>query len=166
MQLNGEKQKNKKYIEEINKQRNIINQLTTQLNSEKQNNLILNNQLKNYININSQLNKSLNLRNAEIQNLNSIIKSSGSLSTVKSLNPGEKVIGIHFSSIDQKINYPVSCKNTDIFVKIEQLLYRDYPHLKEENTYFTVSGNFVKRFKTMAENNIKNHDTILLNIYQ
>lgn len=167
-QLNGEKPKDNKLIEELNKQRNIINLLTSQLNSEKQNNLNLNNQLKNYININNQLNQSLNSKITEIQNLKKSTSTnlSSTLSTVKSINPGEKVIAVHFSSPDHRINYSIACKNTDVFVKLEQQLYMEYSEYKNENTYFTVNGNFVKRFKTLDENSIKNHDIILLNVYE
>ena len=167
-QLSGQNPKSNKLMEELNKQRNIISQLTSQLNSERQNNLNLNNQLKSYININNQLNQSLNSKITEIQNLkkSTSTRLSSTLSTVKSINPGERVIAVHFTSPDHRINYSLPCKNTDVFVKLEQQLYMEYPEYKNENTYFTVSGNSVKRFKTLDENHIKNHDIILLNVYE
>ena len=73
---------------------------------------------------------------------------------------------IHFISKDGKFNLALPCKNTDIFVRLEEKLYNEYPEYKDVNTYFTVGGNIVKRFKTMEENNIKNTNAILLNIYE
>ena len=171
MQLNNEKQKNNKLIEEINKQQYIINQLTIELNNEKQKNLNLNNQLNNYININNQLNNKinslqldLNSKIMEINNLNNKLNSSNSY--LDYINPGEKILAIQFISTDGKINFAIPCKNTDIFVKLEQQLYNEYPQYKEFNTYFTVGGNNIKRFKSLEENNIQNHDSIILNIYE
>ena len=59
-------------------------------------------------------------------------------------------------SIDQKIaNYSLICKNTDIFIRIEEQLYEDFPEYKERETYFMNKGNKIKRFKNLNENNIK-----------
>jgi len=82
------------------------------------------------------------------------------------INPGEKILAILFNSIDQKVNKAIACKNTDIFVRIEENLYEDYPEYKDVNTYFTVGGKIIKRFKSIQENNIKYSDIILLNIYE
>ena len=75
-------------------------------------------------------------------------------------------MAIQFNSTDQKINYAIPCKNTDIFVKLEEKLYNEYPEYKDFNTYFTVKGALIKRFKSMQENNIKSSDVILLNVYE
>jgi hypothetical protein len=80
--------------------------------------------------------------------------------------PGEELIAVMFKSNDGKIDYSIPCKNTTTFVKIEEKLYDEYPELKDFNTYFTVNGRIVKRFKSMLENNIRNHDKILLNIHE
>ena len=48
----------------------------------------------------------------------------------------------------------------------EEKLYDEYPEFKEVNTYFTVNGRLIKRFKSMLENNIRDNDKILLNIYE
>ena len=53
-----------------------------------------------------------------------------------------------------------------MFVRIEEKLYNEYPEYKDLNTYFTVNGRIVKRFRSMLENNIRNNDKILLNIYE
>ena len=174
MKLNEEKIKNNKLTEEINNKQNIINQLLNELNSEKQKNFKLNNQIQNYINMNNQLSNKinslqldLNSKVMEIQNLkNKINYSNSPSSNINYILPGEKILAINFISTDHKVNFALACKNTDAFVKLEQQLYDEYPQYKEVNTYFTVGGNIIKRFKSLQENKIKNHDSILLNIYE
>ena len=73
---------------------------------------------------------------------------------------------IQIKSVDQKVDMACACKKTDIFARIEEKLYNEYPEFKDLNTYYTVGGRMVKRFRNMQENNIKNNDKILLNIYE
>ena len=109
----------------------------------------------------------LNLKNLEINNLtDSFNKLNMSKSNLESCKPGEKIIAINFITADYKVSYCLPCKNTDLFVKLEDQLYDKYPKYKDFNTYFTVGGNIVKRFKSMEENKINNSDEILLNIYE
>ena len=35
-------------------------------------------------------------------------------------------------------NYNLICKNTDLFVRLEERLYGDFPQFKEYDTYFEV----------------------------
>ena len=72
-------------------------------------------------------------------------------------------MAISIISNDESINYSVACKSTDIFDKIKKELFVEYPYYKDTNTYFTLNGNIIDTFKSMQENNIKNHDTIILN---
>ena len=78
----------------------------------------------------------------------------------------EKPFAINFISLDQKIHYPLSCKNSDLISRLEEELYSEYQEYKEYNTFLTVNGNLVKRFKTVGENKIKKGDAILVNIYE
>ena len=75
----------------------------------------------------------------------------------------EKIINIIFISIDQKIKFPISCKDSIKFYIIEDLLYNRYPEYNEKENYFLVNGKKVNRFKSLQENDIKNGDNILLN---
>ena len=68
--------------------------------------------------------------------------------------------------MDQKVEMPYACHMNDVFANIEQVLYKEYPEYRSLNTYFTFNGNPVKRFMTIQENNIKNYDRIILNIYE
>ena len=60
----------------------------------------------------------------------------------------------------------MACKNTDIISRLEEKLYNEYPNYKDYNTYLTVNGNVVKRFKSLEENGIKDGNIILVGIYE
>ena len=163
----------KNYFDNLNE---IIIKLKNEIKLEKEKNIKLNNELNSYKNIinelNSQINSlklQLNSKNIEINNLiNSYNNKINNLSksNLDYINSGEKIMAINFISTDHKVNYCLPCKNTDLFVRLEEKLYNEYPEYKDFNTYFTVSGNIVKRFKSMEENQIKNSNVILLNIYE
>ena len=69
-------------------------------------------------------------------------------------------------SIDQEINYPINCNVNDSIVKLEEEVYNKYPKFKDYNTYLTINGNQIKRFKTFGENGIKKNNTIIVNIIE
>ena len=78
--------------------------------------------------------------------------------------PEEKIISIKFISVDQVINFTLNAKVSDVFTKIETILYEKYPAYKDTENYFLNNGRRVNRHRTLDENNIKNNDTITLNI--
>ena len=59
-------------------------------------------------------------------------------------------------------NCSLVCKNTDLFVRLEERLYNDFPQFKNYETYFEKNTKIIKRFKTLDENEIKNKDVISL----
>ena len=71
-------------------------------------------------------------------------------------------MAVNFVSIgSQEIsNYNIVCKNTDLFVRLEERLYQDFPQFKDYDTYFKVNTKIIKRFKTLDENHIKSNDVI------
>ena len=114
---------------------------------------------KNYSFI-EELQKLLDIKNKEIEELKF------NKNPLYNIKPGEQVFSINFMSIDQKIaNYSLICKNTDIFIRIEEQLYEDFPEYKERETYFMNKGNKIKRFQNLDENNIKKNDILVLYIY-
>ena len=129
-QLNEEKNKNQSYYNTINALSAQINLIQKQLNDAK----------NNFQNINQQ-------NNAK---------------EITYFNPGEKIMAINFVSmgIQDIMNYNIICKNTDLFVKLEEKLYQDFPQFKDYETYFEVRTKRIKRFKTIEENNIRNNDVI------
>ena len=63
-------------------------------------------------------------------------------------------------------NYAMTCKNTDLFVTLEEKLYNDHPKYKTYDTFFQVNTRKIKRFKTIEENNIKSNDIISIFIIE
>ena len=78
------------------------------------------------------------------------------------LSEGEKCLSVIFISADQKIHYPIICKNTDKFSTIENILYDAYPEYIESQNCFLVNGNLINKYKTLDFNKIKNGDIIML----
>ena len=76
------------------------------------------------------------------------------------------ILVISFKSLKQKIDISFPCQKYDIFIRTEEKLHSEYPNYKDLNTYFTVNGIFIKRFRSIEENNLKNNDKIILNIYE
>ena len=150
----------KELEDEKSKNRNLnkINiDLTSQLNNANKTIKDLSNKLNSISlkNNNNELQKIINMINDEINKLKSILNG----------NSKDNILSIGFTSCDQKINnFFLSCKDSELFVRIEEKLYDEYSEYKEKETYFTVTGNKIKRFKTLKENNIKSGSIIMLNI--
>ena len=109
-----------------------------------------------------KLENELDKKNNEIQQLlikNNNIKDNYEITSIK---PGEKIMAINFVSMGNQniMNYNLVCKNVDLFVRLEERLYKDFPQFKEYETYFEVNGKRIKRFKTIEQNNIKTNDII------
>ena len=133
-QLNDEKNKNQTYINTINTLNAQLSLAQKQLNDEKNKNK------NNFHNMNQQ-------NNAR---------------EITYINPGEKIMTINFvSQGNQDItNYSLACKNTELFVRLEEKLYQDYPKFKNYETFFEVRTKRIKRFKTIEENDIRSGDVI------
>ena len=76
-----------------------------------------------------------------------------------------QIIIIQFISTDSKINRGIKCLPSDIFVEVEEKLYKIYPEYRETNNCFIANGRAILRFKTIAGNNLKDGDTVMLNIF-
>ena len=154
-----------------------INKLKKQLYDERNKNQILtneNNNLKNIINNLKkenekikQLEYELNKKNIEIQNIQNINNRNNEY-TLTSFKPGEKIMVVNFATMgSQDIgHYALACKNTDLFVRLEERLYKDYPKYKNYETFFEINTKRIKRFKTLDENKIKNNDIITIFIIE
>ena len=152
-----------------------INAIKNQLKEEKDKNQRLINENKNLnaiiLQLNSDMNKykdtlkflenDLTIKNMEIQKLKSQINS-GSEYEITSIKPGEKIMAVNFVSmgVNDIGHYNLICKSTDLFVKLEERLYKDFPQFTEYETYFEVKTRRIKRFKTLKDNNIKTNDVI------
>ena len=136
----------------INQQKSIINNLQKELKNIK--NISLNSLEKENI--------ILSLKNELINKTNEIFKLKEKLSG----GVEGKVFAINFLSPDSKINYPIVCNDNTLISRLEEELYSEYTEYKEFNTYLTVKGISVKRFKTIKENGIKKGDQIIVNVYE
>ena len=80
------------------------------------------------------------------------------------LNKDEEIMTIIIKSDDQKILFPIICKNTDIFTRLENELYKveEYKDYKEEENFFLINGRKINKYDTLEQNGIKNNDIVLL----
>ena len=184
-QIFSVKENNNNYNSDLNQE--ILN-LKNELNYKNQ---IIEQQNKTIINLQNQLND-LNVLNNNnqsiIQNLqNNINNKEQELKSLKykfnnineelsqlklkynntvNQNENEITFAINFMSVDQDILYTITCKTIDTIVKLEEQLYNEFPKYKDYNTYLTVNGNLIKRFKTVEENEIKKGNAIIVNVYE
>ena len=79
------------------------------------------------------------------------------------LEKNERLMSIIFYSVDQKVHYPMICKNTDTIHKLEEKLYEEYPNLSERENYFLCKGGLINKFQSFEKMKIKNGDIIILN---
>ena len=126
-----------------------------------------NNKLIYENNINQKENEIIKLKN-ELNNKNEELKNLKSKFYDKYVdkNKSENSFAINFMSVDQSIQYPIICNDNDSIVKLEEEVYNEYPKYKEYNTFLTVNGSPIKRFKTIKENGIQKGNAIIVNIIE
>ena len=151
---------NKEYKIKINNLEKYIKELEMKLKEKDK--IINEERIKN-----NNLQKEItNLKN--ISNFNSKIKELENeiklFKTYYHFSEGEKLILIKFVSVNQDINFEIIAKNTEIFSKIEHILYEKYPKYIELENYFLVHGNKINRHKSLKENKINNNDVITLEV--
>ena len=158
--INGLIEENKNLKNKIKDLENIIIKL-------KDENKIINNKLNDYNTLKNKiknLENEINNKNKEIENYIFQIKNiNDNKNEITSFIPGkEKIIAVLFMSQGNNdiFNYTRACKNTDLFVTLEERLYNDFPKYKNYQTYFKVDVRTILRFKTIEENGIKNNDII------
>ena len=121
----------------------------------------------------TNLENNLNLKDGNILNLNNQINDLTNQINNLQLNNNknkikfglDEIVTVLIQSVDQRVNTPLSIPKSELFVRLEEQLYEEYPEYKEFDVYFTVKGDKIKRFKSIEENKLKNKDKILLNIY-
>ena len=154
------------------------NELKRQLKEEKDKNLNLMNEnkiLKETINkLNDELNqmkvlkeiieKDLVKKIIEIQNLLLKKNKKDDCFDISSIKSDDKIFGVNFISMGRNDigHYNLVCKNRDLFVRLEERLYEDFPQFKDYETYFEVNGKRIKRFKTIEQNHIKMNDIVCI----
>ena len=78
------------------------------------------------------------------------------------LEKNEKLISIIIYSEDKSIHHSIICKNTDIFNKIVNEIYKIYPEISEKNNIFTYKGKIIDKLKSIENNEIKDGDVVIL----
>lgn len=95
-------------------------------------------------------------------------KNNYDLKQLKTFGPSEKMsekdkMNIIFSSTDQIINnISLECKNTDNFMKLKNIILKEYPEFKSKDIFFIVNGSVVEELKTLKENKIEDNNQILI----
>ena len=74
----------------------------------------------------------------------------------------EKKNYVIFVSEDKNINFSVTYELSDVFTKLEKVLYFKFPNLKYKNIFFFANGKEISRTCTLEENGIKNGDIIII----
>ena len=151
---------NKSQNEEINKLKNDLikaNKIIEQQNKKIKD---LENQLNNN-NIIKSLENEIKLKNKEINELKLKLKNTNLNKDVINIHK-ESIKCVYFTSMDQKIHYPIPCLSTDIFAEIEEKLYKEYPEYRETNNFFIANGKEILRFKSISDNNIGNGLPVML----
>ena len=78
------------------------------------------------------------------------------------LENNEELISIIIYSRDEKIIYPIPCKNTNIINDIEKELYKVFPEYSNNKNIFLYKGKKINKFETLQKNKIKNGDILIL----
>ena len=152
---------NKKLLEELNKEKLKVKELNDKVKKLNDKLKICENSNNENIKKIKEMEKIIKSKNLEINKL----KSNNDKNKITNIEKGEKIIAIFFTSIHEEIHRPISCKSTDTFIKIEEKIYKEYPKYKDYNTYLTINGNVINRYKTLEENGIQDGNTIIVNIY-
>ena len=140
------KKENIKLNEELSKSNKIIGAI--------QNNKIVNNELNKLRDDNAVLRYQLDIKDKEINNLKSKNK--------KTKVDIDDIIVIYFTPTDSSFYQEIKCVKTETFAEVEEKLCKEHNELRNTNNMFTVNALPILRFKTIAENNIKDGDVIQL----
>ena len=161
-QLFEEKENNNKLKTENKKLEKIINSLKQENKDVKKKLEKEINKLKENLKL---LENELNTKNNEIKNyileINDLKENKNQITSIK---PGEKIFSVLFMTQGNNdiFNYSMTCKNTELFVRLEERLYDDFPKYKKLETIFMVDARRILRFQTLDENKIKRNDIISL----
>ena len=73
----------------------------------------------------------------------------------------EYIILIVIMTKDEKVIFPLMCKNTDKFKKIEDLFYKEYPEYFLNKGQFYFHNNLLNTDETLEKCKIKINDIII-----
>ena len=155
-------------IEEEKMQLELIELKKQVINIRHNNNNIIIEKYENDMNKLREKNKELEkLIDKQKQEINDYIFKLNNLSDTNraiTYKPGDKIISVLFMTQGNNdiFNYSMPCKSTELFIRLEERLYIDFPKYRNVETFFMVNANRILRFKTLEENKIKGNDIISL----
>ena len=87
---------------------------------------------------------------------------------VQNIQPAQNVqtddefIRVNFVSMafQDIANYSIVCKQSWLFSKLEERLYKDFPQYNKPETYFMFNAKMIERNNTLKENNIRNNSVV------
>ena len=166
-ELNLEKIKNIKLIEEINNLKKKIEEQEILLDNKEKKIKELNKKIKKmenqaclptYLNSNNlniiELMKKLELKENELKELKSLLPFD--------ISKEDKLMTIIFTSIDENILCSCICKNTDKFKRLENLIIEQYPEYMKVHEYYFIFKKKIEKDRTLEENLIRNNDIIII----
>ena len=74
----------------------------------------------------------------------------------------DKLMTFIFSSIDENILYSYLCKNTDKFIRLENLLIEKIPEYMKNHDYYFIFKEKIEKDRTLEENLITNKYIIII----
>ena len=92
----------------------------------------------------------------------SIRQAQQNIQVVQNVQTDEEFISVNFVSMASQdiINYSIVCKQSWLFSKLEEKLYKDFPQYNNPDTYFMINANMIERNKTLKENKIRNNSVV------
>ena len=117
-----------------------------------------NNELKKLRDENAVLRYQLNIKDNEINDLKS------NISKYEPTFKSSDFLIVYFRPADESnpFNEVIKCFKSETFAEVEEKLYKKKNELRETNNTFTANAFQILRFKTIAENHIKDGDIIIL----
>ena len=105
---------------------------------------------------NAVLKYQLNIKDKEINDLKLKINNK------KTKYDLDDIIVIYFTPTDSSFYQGIKCVKTETFAEVEEKLCKEHNELRNTNNMFTANAFPILRFKTIAENHIKDGDVIQL----
>ena len=158
--LKKSKKENDKFQKKISKLNNKVQYLSNELLNTK---LAFFNQA-NMVKCLSELNQEINNRDYNYRKeINDLKLKLSKYEYDVEVNLHDMIV-INFNSEDGRMRYAMQCLKTETFAQVEEKLYKIYEEYKNTNNKFISNGRNILRFKTVEENNIRNEDTVQLQV--
>ena len=154
--------------EEISELKNNNTKLDFIIKELEKNDVVKNGKIIGELNEKIKMLENLNNKDYIIQLMDKIIKKDEEIEELKSkipfdLSKGEKLMSVIFISSKKDLMYSIICKNTDIFNKLVNILYKKYPMHMNSDNFFICNGKKVNEYQTLENNGIEDHAIIVLN---